>query len=138
MLSGSGKHWLQITTINTSLASGIFEPLEYRDLLYRPIYFQEYYSCSSQFQYSCSSQNILHILHVYTVHGQLKVVNSLCSPSNLSLSFYFLLLFRNYFAFVVRDGARYQCYVFMENSVPAATIVTTIQRMLAPESSKKR
>ena len=48
------------------------------------------------------------------------------------------LLFRNYFAFVVRDGTRYQCYVFMENSVPAATIITTIQRMLAPESSKMR
>ena len=45
---------------------------------------------------------------------------------------------RNYFAFVVRDGAKYQCYVFLETGVPAATIVTTIQRMLAPEPSKKR
>ena len=45
---------------------------------------------------------------------------------------------RNYFAFVVRDGIKYQCYVFLETGVPAATIVTTIQRMLAPEPSRKR
>jgi amyloid beta (A4) precursor protein-binding family B protein 2 (Fe65-like) len=50
----------------------------------------------------------------------------------------YVVRIRNYFAFVVRDGGRYQCHVFLETGVPAATIVTTIQRMLAPEPSKKR
>ena len=46
--------------------------------------------------------------------------------------------FRNYFAFVVRESGKYQCHVFLEADTDAATIVTTIQRMLAPEPVKKR
>ena len=57
-------------------------------------------------------------------------------PYRLTILYFYLL--RNYFAFVVRESGKYQCYVFLETSVPAATIVTTIQRMLAPEPSRKR
>jgi amyloid beta (A4) precursor protein-binding family B protein 2 (Fe65-like) len=63
----------------------------------------------------------------------------LFSKKNFSIKHItYVVRIRNYFAFVVRDGGKYQCYVFLETAVPAATIVTTIQVMLAPESGKKR
>lgn len=63
----------------------------------------------------------------------------LFSKKNFSTKYItYVVRIRNYFAFVVREGGKYQCYVFLEADTDAATIVTTIQRMLAPEPVKKR
>lgn len=47
----------------------------------------------------------------------------------------YVVRIRNYFAFIARESGKYHCYVFLESEVDAGTIVTTIQRLLAPAPS---
>ena len=69
-----------------------------------------------------------------------------------------LLFYRNYFAFVAKESGKFYCHVFLETEVgtfrcsdplpkftldffsfqvDAGTIVTTIQKLLAPDTAKQ-
>lgn len=46
----------------------------------------------------------------------------------------YIVRMRTYFAFIAKEGGKYVCHVFLESEVDAGTVVSTMQRMLAPDT----